>query len=308
MEDLIPSFLLKQDSPDSFQLKGKRVRTPFLEKGMEHLGEIVKIAYAQWNAASKEGVFQKIDARIKLLFLLFFMTIISLKKDIESEIWIGLLVLLLMALSRLNLLHLYKRILLFGMVFGFLVALPSALNLFKEGEILLPFLSFSRSYQLWIYSLPETVGVTREGVYGLGMITLRVVNSLSLTFLLLYTTPFPEIIRALKLLRVPDTFLMVITLSYQYLFLFSKTVEEMHLAKRSRLLKEPKSKEARMWLAGRMAFLFRKTRLRADEVFRAMVSRGFSDTIKVYQVKTLQPHDWIAGFSFLCIGSLLLWK
>lgn len=308
MKNQIPPFLLKQDSPDSFRLEGKRLRTPFLEKGMAHLAEIVKIAYAQWNATSQKGVFQKIDARIKLLFLFFFMIIISLKKDIESEIWIGLLVLLLMALSRLNLLHLYKKILFFGMVFGFLVALPSALNLFKEGEMFLPLFSFPRSYQFWIYSLPETVGFTREGVYGLGMITLRVVNSLSLTFLLLYTTPFPEIIRALKLLRVPDTFLMVIALSYKYLFIFSKTVEEMHLAKKSRLLKEPRIKEARMWLAGRMAFLFRKTRLRADEVFQAMVSRGFSDTIKVYQIKTLQPRDWIAGFSLLFIGSLLLWK
>lgn len=307
MKDLIPSFLLKHDSPDAFQLDGKMLRTPFLEKGIEHLAGIIKIAYAQWNAASEEGFFQKIDARIKLLFLFFFMIIISLKKDVESEIWIGLIVLLLMALSRLNLLHLYKRILSFGMVFGFLVALPSALNLFKEGEILLPFLSFSRSYQLWIYSIPETIGFTREGVYGLVMITLRVVNSLSLTFLLLYTTPFPEIIRALKLFRVPDTILIIITLSYKYLFLFSKTVEEMHLAKKSRLLKEPKTKEARIWLAGRMAFLFRKTRLRADEVLQAMVSRGFSDTIKVYQITTLQPRDWVAGFSFLFIGCLILW-
>lgn len=308
MKDLIPSFLLKHDAPDAFQLEGKRLRTPFLEKGIEHLAGIIKIAYAQWNAASEEGFFQKIDARIKLLFLFFFMIIISLKKDVESEIWIGLIVLLLMALSRLNLLHLYKRILFFGMVFGFLVALPSALNLFKEGEILLPFLSFSRSYQLWIYSIPETIGFTREGVYGLVMITLRVVNSLSLTFLLLYTTPFPEIIRALKLLRVPDTFLIIITLSYKYLFLFSKTVEEMHLAKKSRLLKEPKSKEARMWLAGRMAFLFQKTRLRADEVLHAMLSRGFSDTIKVYQIAVLQPRDWVAGLSFLFIGCLILWR
>jgi cobalt ECF transporter T component CbiQ len=307
MKDHIPSFLLKNSSLDSFRPEGRSLKTPFLEKGIHHLAERVKIAYFQWESASREGLFQKIDARIKLLFSTFFLIIVSLKKDIFSEFLIGLSIISLMTLSRLNLLRLYRRILFFGIVFGFIVALPSAINLFRGGEVLFSLFSLSRPYELWIYSIPETIAVTKEGLYGMAMLTLRVINSLSITFLLLYTTPFAEIIRALKLFRIPDTFLIVITLAYKYLFLFSKTAEEMHLAKKSRLLKEVNPQGARRWIAGRMALLFRKSRLRAEEVFNAMLCRGFSDSVKIYKPVRMRPRDWAAGLSLFLIGLLLLW-
>ncbi len=290
-----------------FRLEGRRVRTPFLEKGIHRFAERIQATYFQWHAASKEGFFQKIDGRIKILFTAFFLIIVSFKKDIGSELWIGLLILFLMAFSRLNLFRLYKKILFFGMVFGVLVILPSAFNLFREGDLLLPLFSLQQPYPLWIYSPPETIGITREGLHRVILMTLRVVNSLSITFLLLYTTPFPEIIRALKLFRVPETFLLIITLSHQYLLLFSKTAMGMHQAKKSRLMKELKPKGARTWIAGRIAFLFQKTRLRAEEVYQAMLSRGFSHSVKSYPLPPLNRVDWIAGCSLFCIGCLMLW-
>ena len=131
------------------------------------------------------------------------------------------------------------------------------------------------------------------------MLTMRVINSLSLSFLVLYTTPFHEIMRALKVLKVPDTFLIIITLCYKYIFIFSKTVEDMHLAKKSRIVRELSNTEAREWIAGRIAFIFRKTRLRCEEVFKAMIGRGFSDTIKLYGFRKMRTADWCAAiFSF----------
>ncbi|MCX8118532.1 MAG: energy-coupling factor transporter transmembrane protein EcfT [Desulfobacterota bacterium] len=274
---------------------------------MIRFSEMIRTAYAQWESASGEGLFQRIDARIKILFLAFFLVLVSLKTEILTEIGIGLFVFLLMLLSRLNVFHLYRKILLFTFVFGFLIALPSAFNLFKPGKILWPLLHLSGPYEIWIYPVPRTIGITEEGLYGLGMMALRVWNSLSLTFLLLYTTPLPEILRALKIFRVPDAFLIVITLTYKYLFLFSKIVEEMHLAKKSRLVREPRAQEARGWVVGRIAFLFRKTRRRAEEVFDAMRSRGFSDRIQIQGMPKLRPRDKAVGILLLLLGCLFLW-
>lgn len=307
MRDQIPPFLLHRPSSDSFRLEGKSLSTPFLEKGMDRLAEMIKTAYSQWEFASREGFFQKIDARIKVLFLVFFVVIVSLKKNIGSEGLIGILVFSLMLISRLNVFHLYKRIFLFGLIFGSLVALPSILNLFREGEVLFTLFRLSTPYEIWIYSIPQEIGITKEGLYGMVMLTLRVINSLSITFLLLYTTPFPEIIKALKVFRVPDAFLIIITLTYKYLFLFAKAVEDMHLAKKSRLLRELRHRETRRWVAGRVAFIFRKTRLRAEEVYKAMLCRGFSDTITIRQTAKLRQRDWVAGISLFLIGCLLLW-
>ncbi len=307
MRDRIPSFLLQNSSSDSLHLEGRGLRHPFLEKGLNRLAEMVVTAYSQWESATRGGFFQKIDARIKILFLVFFVVIVSLKRDVGSEVFIGIFIFSLILISRLNVFQLYKRILLFGLTFGLLVALPSALNLFKEGEILVTLFRFPKAYELWVYPIPQEIGITKEGLYGMAMLTLRIINSLSITFLLLYTTPFPEIIKALKVFRIPDTFLIVIALTYKYLFLFAKTGEEMHLAKKSRLLRELRPHEARRWVAGRVAFIFRKTRLRAEEVYKAMLCRGFSDTITIHQTAKLRQRDWAAGISLFLAGCLLLW-
>jgi energy-coupling factor transporter transmembrane protein EcfT len=302
MENRIPLFLLTRSIPGSFkQGKGK---VPFLERGMDHLAGVIRNGYAQWECSSQNGFFQRIDARVKVLFLLFFILIVSLKRDVLPETCICFFVFVLTLFSRLSILKVYRRVLLLGFVFGFLVALPSAFNVITRGEIILPIVRLPKSYNFWIYHIPADIGLTREGIDGVAMLTLRVINSLSLSFLVLYTTPFHEVIRALKLLKVPDSFLIIMTLCYKYIFIFSKTVEDMHLAKKSRVVRELNHAEAREWIAGRMAFIFRKSRLKCEEVFKAMIGRGFSDSIKFYGFGKMRMADWFAAI-FLFFAAIL---
>jgi cobalt/nickel transport system permease protein len=307
MGNKVPAFLLERPSPASPVRDRGKLKMPFIERGVHHLAFVIRTGYAQWENASTDNFFQRIDARIKVLFLLFFILIVSLKKDVGPEVLLGAFIFLLTLAARLNFFNLYKRVLFFGFFFGFLVALPSAFNVITRGEIILPVLHLSKSHDFWIYRIPAEIGITREGAYGVAMLTLRVMNSLALSFFVLYTTPFSEIIRALKVLRVPDTFLMVITLSYKYVFIFAKTVEDIHLAKKSRLARPVRNAEARRWLTGRIVFLFRKTQQRCEEIFKAMLGRGFSGDIKIYEGKRLQARDWIAGAAFFLSGVLFLW-
>lgn len=279
----------------------------FIDNGISHLGKVIKTGYIQWEFASKDGLFQRLDARIKVLFLIFFIIIVSLKRDILPEIIIALFVFGLTAISRLNLLDFYKKVIPLVFIFGFLIALPSAFNVITKGEVILPVIHLSRSYDFWIYHVPETIGITREGISGVAILTLRVLNSIALSFLILYTTPFSEIIRALKVFRAPDAILMIITLTYKYIFIFAKTVEGMHLAKKSRMSGEATNTEARKWIAGRIAFMFRKTQQRCEEVFKAMLGRGFSDTIKLYGFRKMDSIDWTAGFFLFFAGVIFLW-
>jgi len=306
MKSKVPSFLLKGPSPATFNRGRGRLKMPFIEKGIHHLANVIKSGYIQWEYSSRTNLFQKIDARVKVLFLLFFVIIVNLKRDIESEVLIGAFVFVLALRSRLNIFSFYKGILFFGFIFGFLIALPSGLNLITKGKIIFPMLHLSKPYSLWIYHIPEEIGFTREGMFGVMMLFLRVINSLAISFLVLYTTPFPEIIKALKVLKVPESFLMIVTLSYKYIFIFAKTIEDMHLAKKSRLAGQVKNADARRWIAGRIAFIFRKTRIRCEDVFAAMLSRGLSDKIKFYGHTKFRMLDWSAGLSFLLIGILFL--
>ncbi|HXX57566.1 MAG TPA: cobalt ECF transporter T component CbiQ [Thermodesulfovibrionales bacterium] len=307
MKNNIPTFLLERPSSGSPERGKGRLKIPFLEKGMYQLADVIRTGYVQWETASRDNFFQRIDARIKVLFLLFFVVIVSLKRGIGSELLIALFVFVLVVLSRLSIFDFYKRVILLAFFFGFLIALPSAFNVITNGEIVVPVVHLSRPYGFWIYRIPQEIGITREGAYGVMMLTARVMNSLALSFLVFHTTPFPQIIKALKVLKVPDSLLMIITLSYKYMFLFAKTAEDMHLAKKSRLAGQVNGAEARRWIAGRLALLLKKTRTRCEEVFKAMLGRGFSDDIKISSVAKLRTGDWVAGAALFLAGVFFLW-
>jgi cobalt/nickel transport system permease protein len=306
MANRIPPFLLDRSSPRPVKQDGQRIKIPFVEKGINHLAGVIKKGYIHWELLSQKGFFQKIDPRIKIFFLIFFIVIVSLKRDFLPELYLSIFIFVLALISRLKIVAFCRRVLFFGFIFGFLTALPSALNLITRGEIILPIAKLSRPHDFWIYHVPTEIGITREGMLGVAMLTMRVINSLSVSFLVLYTTPFPEIVRALKVLKVPATFLIIITLCYKYIFLFSKTVEDMYLAKKGRMIREDSNKKAREWIAGRLAFIFRKTQLRCEEVLRAMVGRGFSDTIKLYGFRKMKATDWVSGAFLFSMGLLFL--
>jgi len=306
--DRIPLFLTRNVPPSiAPEFKGRGLKVPALEKGIRHVAGMIKTNYAQWESASKKGLFQKTDPRIKILFLVFFIIIVSLKREVESEVLIGMLIFILAWLSRLEIYSFYKRIFVLGFLFGFLVSLPSSFNLVAKGEIIFPLLSFSGPYEFWIYRIPADIGITKEGLYGVAMLTLRVMNSVSLVFLVLHTTSFADIMKTLKIMKIPDALLITASLSYKYFFLFARTVEDMHLAKKSRQIRESRPAEARRWVAGRIAMIFGKTQKRSEEIFRAMLSRGFSNAVQIYGFKKLRGWDLGIGLALCSAGVLLLW-
>ncbi len=305
MRDRIPSFLLSRAaaSPPVPEERPGHLGTAFLDKGMNGLARFIRTSYVQGELSIKNGLFQKLDARVKLSFLLLFVAIISLKTTLPAELAIVLFLLALVVGSRLPLLHFYRRVLLLGLLFGCLLSLPSAFNIVVPGHVIMPLITLREPHRFSVYHIPQTIGITREGIMLVSMLTLRVINSVSASFLVLYTTPFSEVIRALKVLRVPDVLLMIITLFYKYTFVFADTVEEMYLAKKSRM---PVAITTRRRGRGSqaMALLFRRTQLKCEEVFKAMLARGFTGEVTIYGKKSLHRIDWAAGACLLAVGLL----
>jgi cobalt/nickel transport system permease protein len=307
MKNDIPPFLLNTPSSSPLKKGGGKINLSYIDRGIEGFADVLKEGYMQWELSSKESFLHELDTRIKVVFWLFFIVIISLKKELLPEFCMFITVFTLVVLSRINLIKFYKKIFFLGFIFGFLIALPSALNVITQGKVLFPIITLSKPYDFWGYHIPKVIGFTEEGFSVVAMLTLRVLNSLSISFLVLYTTPFPEIIKALKVLKIPDTFLIIISLAYKYIFIFARIAADMHLAKKSRLVSAGKSAEARNWIAGRIAFIFRKTQLKCDDVFKAMVGKGFAGEIKLYQYQKIMGRDWIVGFFLFSLGLIFLW-
>jgi cobalt/nickel transport system permease protein len=306
MKNHIPPFLL-QPSPDEPQHRGQgRLRTSYITQGIEVAASVLRTGFLQWETASQRGFFQGLDARVKVLFMIFFVIIVSLKMTILPEILIAFFLLGLALVSRLNLWKHYGKIFALTFIFGFLLAWPSALNLFSPGDLWGPVYHFNGKVNWGPIHIPGEIGFTRQGLQRLGLLTLRVMNSLSISFLVLASTPFMELIQALKMFRVPDVFLMTITLAYKYIFIFVQTVYDLHLAKKSRLTGPESSQEIRKWASGRMAFLFKKSQYQCEEVFRAMTARGLMNTIKMRHLPSLKSKDYWAGFGLLAAGLVLI--
>lgn len=279
----------------------------FIDKTIRSIAGIIKSSYVYWDMAEKDGLFQKLDPRLKVIFMIYFIVIVSLLRSLYAELAISAFVFILIALSRLNIFYMYKRIIGFAFFFGFLIALPSAFNVITRGEIILPVATLSKAYRFWIYYIPKEIGVTAEGAFGVAMLTLRVANSIGISLLVVHTTPFFEIIRALKVFRVPDTFLMIILLTYKYIFIFSKTVEDMYQAMKNRLAGAADSAAVRELIAGRIFYLFKKSQMRYEETYRAMVSRGFAGDIELYSFRTFTARDAAAGVLLAAAGAVILW-
>ena len=307
MTGRIPPFLLSPNPFDKGLPQRGIVRHPFIDKALKRISGVISSVAVQWSVSSRGGPFHSLDARVKVIFWLMFIIVISLKRDVFSEAAITFFIFFLVVIAGIRLLEFYRRALLFGFLFGFCVALPASLNVFSKGEVIAPLLTLPGEYHVLAYDIPQRIGITREGLHTVILLTLRVLNSISLSLFILQTTPFNDIVKALKVFKVPDAFLMIIALTYKYIFIFAKTVEDMYLAQKSRLAGPIGADKARELISGRIVYLFRKTRTRCDELFKAMLCRGFDGEFRLPGFGRLPGRDRAALFSLCSAGVFFLW-
>ncbi|MDD5168305.1 MAG: energy-coupling factor transporter transmembrane component T [Syntrophales bacterium] len=306
MKDNIPPFLLLPSPSCNTAQRGGRVKQPMIDKGIRRFSALVVSLSREKDTVSMKGLLQVMDARVKILFLVFFIVIISLKQTILHEVAIAAVLFLLTLFSRILPARFYLRIGGFTFFFGFLMALPATLNVITPGDIIVPVFAMSQSHDFWIYHIPRQIGFTAQGINAMAMLCLRVMNSLTLSLLVLYTTPLSQIIRALKVFRIPAPFLLIVNLSLKYIVVFSRYIEDMYLSRKSRSLTTERGEAARMWIAGRIAYLFLRTERRYEEIYRAMTARGYTQDYRPAPFAAPAPKDLFALGAFGILGLAIL--
>ena len=142
---------------------GHKAPRSYLEKGLDHIAKMVKNSYVQWELSSRKGFFQELDARVKVIFMLLMLIAVNVRKDLPTELIIAAFVLILALASRVGLKVMYARVAFVGFFFGFLIALPSSLNIITPGQLVLPIFSLHKAHSLWVYTIPKEVGLTAGG-------------------------------------------------------------------------------------------------------------------------------------------------
>jgi len=138
-----------------------------------------------------------------------------------------------------------------------LIARLPAAALIRRALIVLP---FSATFALitWLGGNPMRALALGEKSYLSGLAALLLVS----------TTPLPDLLRGLESFAVPRPLCLVIQFIYRYLFVISEQAQHMRLAARSRGASFRAS-------AGALAVLFARSWQRADNIYQAMLARGF---------------------------------
>jgi cobalt/nickel transport system permease protein len=303
----LPPFLLEKNNPTAIDGGQGRIRYAYLERGIAGISAMIRNFFFDPSCLSGRGWLQKTDARVKVVFLAFFIVLISIKTRIASELAITVTLAVMAAFSGVGIVRFYGRVLRYTLLFGLLVTFPAMFNVVTPGDMLLPVIELPRPHQWWLYYIPREIGITSQGLQAVCLLNLRILNSIAAASLIVQTTPFNDIVKALKVFKVPETLLLIVTLSHKYIFILARMIDDMFLARKSRLAGVADNGEARAWVAGRLGILFRRSRVRYEEIFRAMQSRGFRDEVKLSAFSRPDAPSLLFGCIVLTAGFVLLW-
>jgi cobalt/nickel transport system permease protein len=267
---------------------GKRKKGSFAEKTLKGGTSLMRQAIYGEDVAAQPGLLQQLDPRVKLVTLIGLLVVAGLARSVIVLLGIYAAVLALGVVTGLSLVFFVKRVWLFIPIFTGIVVLPATLNLITPGTIVVPL-------GTWF---GHEVGFTSEGLHGAAIIIVRVAVSISLVVLLTLTTPWTRLLSALRALFVPKIFILVLGMAYRYLFHLLGSVTDMYTARTSRTV-DPDVGVAsgRRFVAASAGALFGKAHALSDEVYLAMVARGYDGnarTLTAFRLRTLDV-VWVVG-------------
>lgn len=139
---------------------------------------------------------------------------------------------------------------------------------------------FAASAALLVLVPGETVAafgplrVTDAGLERFGSSLGRAAVALAAAVVLVSTTRFPELVDALRVLRLPRAVTTALTLAYRILYVTVDEVERMQRAARSRNAGHGAAKRRRL-LAAIVAAVIQRALFRSERTHQAMLARGF---------------------------------
>ena len=236
------------------------------------------------------GLLQKFDPRVKVSTFVLLMVIVSLARSLWILAVIFALVVILSFLAKISLGFFLKRVLLL-VPFTAIIALPALF--ITPGQALV--------------EIAGKVIISSQGAHTAGFLILRVIDSVSFGMLLILTTPWTNILVSLRWFRLPSLIVDVLGMTYRYIFLLLHNVNSMFLARRSRTIGGFSAGENRRWLARAIATTLAKSQHLSEEVYLAMLSRGYQGEIRMLNQLRLKPRDFLWFASASVVAGFLVW-
>jgi cobalt ECF transporter T component CbiQ len=263
----------------------------WLEHSIAGVASSIEHAVFTEELARRPGWLQRVDPRAKVA--MFLIAVIAASASTSLGVLIGLyaVILLVARASRLPFDFFVKRV---------WVGIP----LFA-GIVIIPSIFFAPGPRLFEVALgPVQLGVSAVGLWSALIFVIRVGVSVSLAVLLVLTTPWADVLKSLHALKVPQVFVLVLSMTYRYIFLFLHTLNGMFEARKSRVVARLGGGEDRRWITRSMGALMSRSFKMSNDVYAAMLARGFTGEIRTYSTYRMHAADWQALAGTLVLAAL----
>ena len=174
---------------------------------------------------------------------------------------------------------------------------------FFAGIVVLPSIFFTPGDRpLALHLGSWIIGPSLPGLLGAVIFISRVGVSVSLAVLLVITTPWADLLKSLQALHVPHIFILLLSMTYRYIFLFLRSAVDMFEVRKSRVVGYTSGNEQRRWIAGSVGNLMNRSFKMSGDVYSAMLARGFTGQIRSITTFKMTGRDWLALFLTVVAG------
>ena len=263
-----------------------------VERSLASFVDALEHAFYAEESAKKNGLLQKLDPRIKIAAVFPLIVIAALARRLGVIVALFATAVVLALLSRVPLATLAKRVWLGVLIFTGFISFPALFLTPGVAIYTLPLLGWS---------------VTEQGLRAAMYLIMRAETAATFSVLLVLCTPWSFVLKALRVLRLPIVLVVILGMTYRYIFLFLRNAHDMFMSRKSRMVGRLDGGEQRRVATASAGVLMSKTIQLSGDVYLAMRSRGFQG--EVYVLDEFQTHwfDWAMLAVFISIALLAFW-
>jgi len=270
---------------------GKKSRG-VVERSLASFVEALEHAFYAEELAKKNGLLQKLDPRVKIAAVLPLIVVAALARRLWVIVALFAAAVVLALLSKVPLATLAKRVWLGVLTFTGFISFPALFLTPGQAIYTLPLLGWT---------------VTEHGLRAAMYLIMRAETAATFSVLLVLCTSWSNVLKALRVLRLPVVLVVILGMTYRYIFLLLRNAHDMFMSRKSRMVGHLDGREQRRAATASAGVLMSRTIQLSGDVYLAMRSRGFQG--EVYVLDEFQTHwfDWAMLAVFITIALLAFW-
>jgi cobalt ECF transporter T component CbiQ len=263
-----------------------------VERTVDGLLEAMERAVTAEAGGSGSGWMQRLDPRVKLAGLVAFVAAVALSRRLDVVAALLAAGVILAAASRVPTRTMISSVSLAAAAFSLALAVPAVFLTPGRTVAVVPVLGWN---------------VTAQGLTSAAFLVLRAAAASTFGFLLVFTTRWPHVLKAMRAFRVPVVFVAVLAMTYRYILLLLESAHDMFVARRSRMVGRPTAADRRRAVTASAGVLLAKSLALSNEVFLAMQARGFRGEVYLLDEFAMARADWLALAVAGAVTTLAVW-